>query len=224
MIDRRGTSYPIEFVADKVPVIDSTWDAIHTSYAYPQELSCCCGLREFDPSVRIAALLLATAGSHKAATRQIYRPNQPNSVESFGRHGRNRLIDSTSVSSGCIDCDRHALSLRDGSGYFQDYSHRTKLLEGSVRQMILNVLFHQSHWPDGDPVPPRIFSGSVTNVNSLTWSRAKSSRFRHSIMRNAFLHQHERASPCRMELARKRPYQIRRRRCHSRPASGGRHG
>ncbi len=39
--------------------------------------------------------------------------------------------------------------------------------KGSVRQMMLNVLFHQSHRPDGDPVPPRIFSGSATNVNSL---------------------------------------------------------
>ncbi len=42
------TLYLIEFVADKVPVIDSTWDAIHTFHTHTRR-SCprCRGLREF---------------------------------------------------------------------------------------------------------------------------------------------------------------------------------
>ena len=69
------TLYLIEFVADKVPVIDSTWDAIHTFIRIPAgTVLAAAAFANFDPSVRIAALLLGgtvAAGSHgaKAATR-----------------------------------------------------------------------------------------------------------------------------------------------------------
>ena len=67
--------YLIEFVADKVPAIDSAWDAVHTFIRVPAgAVLASAAFAHFDPAVRFAALLLGggiALGSHgtKAATR-----------------------------------------------------------------------------------------------------------------------------------------------------------
>ena len=67
--------YVIEFVADKVPVVDSAWDAIHTFIRVPAgAILAAAAFADFDPAVRVAALLIGGSlalGSHggKAATR-----------------------------------------------------------------------------------------------------------------------------------------------------------
>jgi hypothetical protein len=67
--------YVIEFVADKVPAIDSAWDAVHTFIRVPAgAVLACAAFAHFDPAIRLAALLLGggiALGSHgtKAATR-----------------------------------------------------------------------------------------------------------------------------------------------------------
>src|SRR5215469_1900419 len=67
--------YLIEFVADKIPAVDSTWDAIHTFIRVPAgAILAASAFANFDPSVRIAALLAGggvALSSHgaKAATR-----------------------------------------------------------------------------------------------------------------------------------------------------------
>jgi len=67
--------YLIEFVADKVPGVDSVWDAIHTFIRVPAgAVLAFAAFAHFDPQVRLAALLLGggvALGSHgaKAATR-----------------------------------------------------------------------------------------------------------------------------------------------------------
>jgi hypothetical protein len=70
-----GTLYVIEFVADKIPAVDSVWDAIHTFIRIPAgAVLAASAFAHFDPSVRLAALLVGggvALSSHgmKAATR-----------------------------------------------------------------------------------------------------------------------------------------------------------
>ncbi|MGP8245649.1 MAG: DUF4126 domain-containing protein [Bryobacteraceae bacterium] len=67
--------YLAEFVADKVPAVDSIWDAVHTFIRVPAgAVLASAAFAHFDPGVRIAALLLGggvALGSHgtKAAVR-----------------------------------------------------------------------------------------------------------------------------------------------------------
>ena len=67
--------YVIEFIADKVPLIDSVWDAIHTFIRVPAgAVLAAAAFGEFDRSVRVIAFLLGGSlalSSHgtKAATR-----------------------------------------------------------------------------------------------------------------------------------------------------------
>jgi hypothetical protein len=67
--------YLIEFVADKVPAVDSVWDGIHTFIRVPAgAVLATSAFADFDTPVRIAALLIGgglALGAHgsKAATR-----------------------------------------------------------------------------------------------------------------------------------------------------------
>ena len=67
--------YLIEFVADKIPAVDSVWDAIHTFIRVPAgAILAASAFAEFDPTVKMAAMILGgglALGSHgaKAATR-----------------------------------------------------------------------------------------------------------------------------------------------------------
>lgn len=67
--------YVIEFVADKVPYVDSTWDVIHTFIRVPAGAVMAAGaFGDFDRSIQVIALLLGgglALSSHgtKAATR-----------------------------------------------------------------------------------------------------------------------------------------------------------
>ena len=67
--------YVIEFVADKVPYVDSTWDVIHTFIRVPAGAVLAAGaFGDFDKSIQVIALLLGgglALSSHgtKAATR-----------------------------------------------------------------------------------------------------------------------------------------------------------
>jgi len=67
--------YLIEFVADKIPAVDSVWDAIHTFIRVPAgAILAASAFAEFDPTVKMAAMIMGgglALGSHgaKAATR-----------------------------------------------------------------------------------------------------------------------------------------------------------
>jgi hypothetical protein len=67
--------YVIEFVADKVPYVDSTWDVIHTFIRIPAgAVLAASAFGDFDRSIQVLALLLGgglALSSHgtKAATR-----------------------------------------------------------------------------------------------------------------------------------------------------------
>jgi len=70
-----GCLYAIEFAADKIPMVDSIWDAIHTFIRVPAgAVLAASAFGGFDPAVRLAALLLGggvalTSHGAKAATR-----------------------------------------------------------------------------------------------------------------------------------------------------------
>src|SRR5215510_6815634 len=67
--------YAVEFLADKIPVVDSIWDAIHTFIRIPAgAVMAASAFANFDPSVRAAAMLAGgtlALGSHgtKASMR-----------------------------------------------------------------------------------------------------------------------------------------------------------
>jgi len=70
-----GTLYAVEFVADKIPAVDSVWDMVHTFIRVPAgAVLAATAFAHFDPSVRLAALLVGggvalSSHSAKAATR-----------------------------------------------------------------------------------------------------------------------------------------------------------
>lgn len=70
-----GALYLVEFIADKIPAVDSAWDAIHTFIRIPAgAILAATAFAHFDPGVRLAALLAGggvALSSHgvKATTR-----------------------------------------------------------------------------------------------------------------------------------------------------------
>jgi hypothetical protein len=77
--------YLIEFAADKIPVVDSLWDAIHTFIRVPAgAVLATSAFAHFDPSVRVLALLAGgtlALGSH--ATKASVRMTANASPEPF---------------------------------------------------------------------------------------------------------------------------------------------
>jgi hypothetical protein len=70
-----GALYLVEFLADKIPVVDSVWDAIHTFIRVPAgAVLATSAFAHYSPAVRVAALLAGgtlALGSHgtKASIR-----------------------------------------------------------------------------------------------------------------------------------------------------------
>jgi hypothetical protein len=70
VIATAGVLYLIEFLADKIPLVDSVWDAIHTFIRVPAgAVLAASAFTHFAPAVRVAALLAGgtlALGSHAA--------------------------------------------------------------------------------------------------------------------------------------------------------------
>jgi hypothetical protein len=70
-----GAMYLVEFVADKIPAVDSAWDAVHTFIRVPAgAILAATAFAEFDPTVKTVAMIAGGSlalGSHgvKATTR-----------------------------------------------------------------------------------------------------------------------------------------------------------
>ena len=75
VISLAAALYVIEFVADKIPAVDTAWDAIHTFIRVPAgAILAASAFADFDPAVKMAAMILGggiALSSHgaKAATR-----------------------------------------------------------------------------------------------------------------------------------------------------------
>jgi hypothetical protein len=67
-----GALFVIQFIADKIPAVDSAWDMVHTFIRVPAgALLAATAFAHFDPPVRLAALLLGggiALSSHSAKT------------------------------------------------------------------------------------------------------------------------------------------------------------
>lgn len=70
-----GVMYAVEFVADKIPAVDSAWDAVHTFIRVPAgAIMAATAFADFDPTVKTIAMIIGggvALGSHglKATTR-----------------------------------------------------------------------------------------------------------------------------------------------------------
>lgn len=75
VIGAAGALYLTEFLADKIPIVDSVWDALHTFIRVPAgAVLAASAVAHFNPAVRVAALLAGgtlALGSHgtKAGVR-----------------------------------------------------------------------------------------------------------------------------------------------------------
>lgn len=67
-----GALYTVQFIADKIPAVDSAWDMVHTFIRVPAgAILAATAFAHFDPSVRLVAMLLGggiALSSHSAKT------------------------------------------------------------------------------------------------------------------------------------------------------------
>lgn len=99
-----GLLFVVEFAADKIPAVDSVWDAIHTFIRIPAgAVMAASAFAHFDPSVRLIALLAGggvALSSHgtKAATRLAANT----SPEPFSNIALSLVEDAIAVSASAL--------------------------------------------------------------------------------------------------------------------------
>jgi hypothetical protein len=96
--------YVIEFIADKVPAIDSVWDAVHTFIRVPAgAVLAASAFAHAEPAVRIAALLLGggvALSSH--GTKAVARMTVNLSPEPFTNVGVSLVEDAIAIGSSIL--------------------------------------------------------------------------------------------------------------------------
>jgi hypothetical protein len=88
VISAAAVLYSIEFLADKIPVVDSVWDAIHTFIRVPAgAILAASAFAHFNPAVRVAALLaggtLALSSHGTKASVRIAANTSPEPFSNF---------------------------------------------------------------------------------------------------------------------------------------------
>ena len=93
-----GVLYAVQFAADKIPVVDSVWDMVHTFIRIPAgAVLAATAFADFDPQIRFLALLLGggiALTSHGAKTATRLAANT--SPEPFSNWGLSLLGDGIS--------------------------------------------------------------------------------------------------------------------------------
>jgi len=96
--------YAVEFVADKVPAVDSVWDAVHTFIRIPAgAVLAASAFAHAEPAVRIAALLLGggvALSSH--GTKAAARLTANMSPEPFTNIGLSLVEDAVAIGSAIL--------------------------------------------------------------------------------------------------------------------------
>lgn len=94
-----GVMYAMQFLADKVPAVDSVWDMLHTFIRVPAgAVLAATAFAHFDPSVRIIALLIGggiALSSHGTTTATRLAANT--SPEPFSNIGLSLLADAVTL-------------------------------------------------------------------------------------------------------------------------------
>lgn len=99
-----GVLYGVQFIADKIPAVDSVWDVIHTFIRVPAgAVLAATAFAHFDPSVKLVAMLLGggialTSHSTKTATRLAANT----SPEPFSNFGLSVLGDAIAVGGSLL--------------------------------------------------------------------------------------------------------------------------
>ena len=96
--------YAIEFIADKIPAVDSAWHAVHTFIRVPAGAIMAAGaFAHFDPAVRTAALLIGggvALSSH--GTKAVTRLAANTSPEPFSNIALSAAEDVTTIGSSIL--------------------------------------------------------------------------------------------------------------------------
>jgi hypothetical protein len=99
-----GFLYAMEFIANKIPAVDSVWDAVHTFIRIPAgAVLAASAFASFDPSVRLIALLLGggvALTSHGAKSAVRLAANT--SPEPFSNVALGMLEDVTSAGGSVL--------------------------------------------------------------------------------------------------------------------------
>jgi hypothetical protein len=94
-----GVLYLIQFVADKIPAVDSVWDVVHTFIRVPAgAVLAATAFAHFDPTVRVIALLVGggiALSSHGTKTATRLAANT--SPEPFSNIGLSLLGDALTL-------------------------------------------------------------------------------------------------------------------------------
>ena len=94
-----GILYAVQFAADKIPVVDSVWDMVHTFIRIPAgAVLAATAFADFNPQIRFLALLLGggiALTSHGAKTATRLAANT--SPEPFSNWGLSLLGDGISI-------------------------------------------------------------------------------------------------------------------------------
>ena len=108
-----GLLFLVEFVADKIPAVDSVWDSIHTFIRIPAgAVLAAAALGQFDSRIRLLAFLLGggialTSHATKAATRVAVNA----SPEPFSNMAVSSIEDVSSVGFAAITAFHPAVML-----------------------------------------------------------------------------------------------------------------
>jgi len=104
VISLAGGLYAIEFVADKIPAVDSVWHAVHTFIRIPAgAIMAASAFAHFDPAVRTAALLIGggvALSSH--GTKAVTRLAANTSPEPFSNIALSVAEDITTIGSSIL--------------------------------------------------------------------------------------------------------------------------
>jgi len=99
-----GALYLVEFIADKIPAVDSVWDVIHTFVRVPAgAVLAATAFAHFDPTVRLIALLVGggiALSSHSAKTATRLAANT--SPEPFSNLGLSLLGDALTLGGSLL--------------------------------------------------------------------------------------------------------------------------
>ncbi len=99
-----GALYAVEFIAEKIPAVDSVWHAVHTFIRVPAgAILAASAFAHFDPSVRVLALLLGgTVALSSHGTKAVARVTANMSPEPFSNIFLSLAEDATAFGSALL--------------------------------------------------------------------------------------------------------------------------
>ena len=152
-----GLMYCVEFFADKMPGVDTGWDAIHTFIRIPAGAMLAAGaVGDLNPAVELAAAMLGgglAAGAHatKAGTRVLINT----SPEPFSNWAAS-VSEDIAVIGGVWACINHPVLFLIALAFFILFMiWLLPRIWGGIKKVfrLISNLFHTENRPDKVPPP-----------------------------------------------------------------------